>query len=361
MLIEEIIEIKEFRGIKELAEPLLLRKFNVLIGKNNSGKSALLEALFLFPHPERMHPLRKQEITNKKSKKPNREHYVLFNLAIRRHGLSSLIYKYSGTATIILRCSEGKKWEISINESGSSKVKLNGRYLTLDSKTDLLYYQSETKKKINIMLSQHPDIPLSSSKRLMTKISTISLYFPYDTDFIRSIDEYLTKNENSLMKYGIHSRIAQLVSQELDEKFTEIVLKKDGWYLRREDATYIHIDDVGDGLKKAARIMMVAELLKPKLILWDDFDTSLHPSMIKMLLKWLAQGDWQVVIATHSIDVLYYLADLNEELDDFDAQLILLRKDQEDILHHKELNMDELEDLLEGNVDPRMLVDVLKI
>ena len=45
--------IKEFRGIRETKEPTHLSQFNVLISKNNSGKSAILEALSLFPVPFR--------------------------------------------------------------------------------------------------------------------------------------------------------------------------------------------------------------------------------------------------------------------------------------------------------------------
>ena len=41
------IDIKEFRGIKSCNTSIKLSKFNVLIGKNNSGKSSLLEALYL--------------------------------------------------------------------------------------------------------------------------------------------------------------------------------------------------------------------------------------------------------------------------------------------------------------------------
>lgn len=317
MLIGEIVEIREFRGIKELAEPLPLRKFNVLIGKNNSGKSALLEALFLFPDPDRTYQL---------LPKPWGIKSFIGN---RRSGLKSLIYKYEGITSLKFKAEIGRgidEWTITISSKGESKVFQNNR-------------------KVESRLLKFKE----------------SLYFPHDTQFIKELDEFLDENEEALIKENIHTKVAQLISNQLDEKFTEIVLKKDGWCLRREDASYIHIDDMGDGVKKVARIMMIVELLKPKLILWDDFDTSLHPSMIKMLLKWLAQGDWQVILATHSIDVLYYLADLNEELDNFDAQLILLRKDQEDILHHKELDIDELEDILEGNIDPRLLVSELKI
>ena len=48
MLINEIKSIKEFKGIKELKEPIKLDKFNILIGKNNSGKTSFLLLLNYF-------------------------------------------------------------------------------------------------------------------------------------------------------------------------------------------------------------------------------------------------------------------------------------------------------------------------
>ena len=50
ILIKEL-EISEFRGIRKLAKPLNLETFNVLIGRNNVGKSAILEALYLLAMP----------------------------------------------------------------------------------------------------------------------------------------------------------------------------------------------------------------------------------------------------------------------------------------------------------------------
>jgi predicted ATPase len=46
------VNLTEFRGIKEFKEPLELAKFNVLVGRNNSGKSVILQALSLLPHPD---------------------------------------------------------------------------------------------------------------------------------------------------------------------------------------------------------------------------------------------------------------------------------------------------------------------
>ena len=40
--------IKEFRGIRETKEPIHLSQFNVLISKNNSGKSCYFRSIIAF-------------------------------------------------------------------------------------------------------------------------------------------------------------------------------------------------------------------------------------------------------------------------------------------------------------------------
>jgi len=334
VIIDQVDLVREFRGISKISKPLPMKRFNVLLGKNNSGKSAMLEALFLavgFITNRENILLPDKKIGTEFNQsfvpaEPITGVSILKFLESRHKSTRSLIYKYAGFANIHLTLNPIGKIGIRLNSQGVIK-KIHGP-------------QFENKK--------HSDF-----RRI--------LYFPYDTKFIKNIDTFLESQESTILKRGLHTKIAKLVSSNLDEKFTEIVLKKDGWYLRREDASYIHINDVGDGLKKVIRAVMSIELINPSIILWDDFDTSLHPSMIKMLLNWLAKRNWQVILSTHSIDVIYYLADLSDEIEDFDAQLVLLRKDQEDILHHQELTMDELEELLEGNVDPRTLAGELKI
>ena len=45
------LDFSEFRGIRRLAKPLELGSFNVLVGRNNVGKTAILEALYLLSMP----------------------------------------------------------------------------------------------------------------------------------------------------------------------------------------------------------------------------------------------------------------------------------------------------------------------
>jgi len=101
----------------------------------------------------------------------------------------------------------------------------------------------------------------------------------------------------------------------------------------------------------------LVEVLKPELVLWDDFEVFAHPSLIKSLLKWLAEGDWQVVLTTHSIDVLYELLDVKPG----DLSVLQLAKTDDDVLIYEKLTFDDLEDLFLANQDPRLLSDLLAL
>jgi predicted ATPase len=88
--------------------------------------------------------------------------------------------------------------------------------------------------------------------------------------------------------------------------------------------------------------------------LWNDIEIAMHPSLMDTLLKWLADSNRQIVIATHSFDVLRSLTLIKPR----DAKVILLRKD-DDVIHHKSLEIDELEEILEKGIDPRVVIESL--
>jgi len=83
----------------------------------------------------------------------------------------------------------------------------------------------------------------------------------------------------------------------------------------------------------------------------------MHPSLIGEVLRWLAERDWQVVLATHSLDVLFRLRDVWPE----DARIILLCKTPDDALRADYMSLEELDRAIRSNQDPRYLVEWLKL
>ena len=88
------LDISEFRGIRRLAKPLELGSFNVLVGRNNVGKTAILEALYLLSMPYSY------------SQPPYNRRIIDF-IASVHGGTSLLVYGYAGTAVLRHGLKEG--------------------------------------------------------------------------------------------------------------------------------------------------------------------------------------------------------------------------------------------------------------
>jgi len=99
---------------------------------------------------------------------------------------------------------------------------------------------------------------------------------------------------------------------------------------------YVKISSIGEGVKRAILVYMAAELFNPLLLLWDDVEAAAHPSLVRSLIRWLASLDWQVVVTTHSLDVLYLVAVEQPS----DAQVIILNRESDDTVDYCTLRGD---------------------
>ena len=73
---------------------------------------------------------------------------------------------------------------------------------------------------------------------------------------------------------------------------------------------------------------------------------------MKEIIEWLSGYNWQVVVSTHSIDVLREVVLAEPE----DTIVLALRKLSDDTLTYKEYTLDDLEKMLEAGLDVRKLV-----
>jgi len=113
MLSVNELSMNEFRGIKRTREPLKFTRFNVLIGRNNSGKSTVLYALYLLPEPSIEIQLNMQIPAAGRSKIGLIQHLT--------GGLSSLIYKYTGEAFLNFKLG-GLNFYLSLDHTGHAEA-----------------------------------------------------------------------------------------------------------------------------------------------------------------------------------------------------------------------------------------------
>jgi len=318
------LELKGFRGVRETSETIPLKRFNILIGRNNSGKTTVLEALSLLPSPDYQTP-------------PHSVPRIQL-ITIQHHSRGdALIYGYAGTATLIYHSDlVGAEW-------------------TIDTKGNLIR---------NIFIPKIQTV----FQDLIFYSKHVSCY--YSPNLHKSIEEQLVREDvwKTVEKTKAHNYVVRdVVNPSVSDNFTEVtphyLRDQNVWILqaRREfpDGTsaYIRLSEIGDGVKRTIIPLLWFEAAKPSIVLWDDIESSMHPSLLENVLKWLLKKDWQVVISTHSIDVLYTFAEVGVE----DSQVITLRKTPDDVLMHQTLSLDELRTLLESGSDPRKLAYLLEL
>lgn len=330
------MNIHEFRGIKNCDEPLEFSDFTVLIGRNNSGKSSVLEALSLLPFPSDWHLPYYND--------------TRINLLTRIHGgQSSMIYAYSGTATIDYIISN-KAWKVTLRDNGRVSLDIEGI--------------GPTQTRANVVASVAKALGLQMSTSVSEDINRKVFFIPSNTSFMDAILQAMASDQNRyfIMKTGAHTRVTrELINKCVDDRYTEILFAPE-LSARKElpdsNVLYIKIKDLGDGIEKVVLLVLWLEALNPALILWDDFEGSAHPTLIKSLLNWLCKKKkWQVVLSTHSIDVLSSLLDVKPK----NAKVIQLKKTAGDILIHEYIELEDLENLIDANQDPRILVDRLSL
>jgi len=186
------------------------------------------------------------------------------------------------------------------------------------------------------------------------------LFIPNNSEFVLDVENTISGEWPRVVKSKSHVTITrEIINPTIDEFFTEIIREESELKVRKEvegEPDYIAVRDLGSGIYKAMCISLFVSVINPKIIIWDDFEAAAHPSLLRKLLEWLSKNDWQVVLATHSIDTLNELAEIKPK----DAQIIQLKKTSEDVLTHKTLTIEELSDLLNSGIDPRLLVDKIE-
>ena len=318
------LALREFRGIR-ISQPINLSKFTVLIGRNNSGKTAILEALSLLPPTAIIPTLNETRI----------------DLVASLHGgKSSLVYGYSGKATINYKLYQ-REVHLELTAYGAIDIAIGGEKIPSEQ------YLQALSRAMRVDEESLPDL---------------ILFIPNDTRIMRELQRNLTSERewSKVVKSGANTTtIKELVNPTVNDKFTEALIEREDIRLRKElpdgKVLYVKIADVGDGIERVLTTALWLESRKPKLILWDDIEASAHPGLIEALIRWLANKPWQIVITTHSIDVLDRIVAVQPK----DTKIIALQKTPDDEVKAKTLTLDQVEDMLNKNIDLRKITDLL--
>ena len=341
------LSIENWRGIKKTRKPIKLKKINILVGRNNTGKTAILEALALLPYPHKMLGY----LGNSS----------ILNYIIKYHwSTKSLVYRYHGRASITYVIEEEDIGNILYRieyDSGSNNIMALYNILGFDNVFFPGVVVDNTTRKIKRkgMIKTDRDL----MKLFGTKFEVLLLYA--SSNLYESLASFFDNPDNwsVIESRGAHTRVVEeIINPTVDDEYTEVHLGKRGIEIRRRDARWIHVRDLGSGVQRVLLTALIIEYVDPDIVLIDDFEVALHPALMKNFLKYLVRRGCQVVLTTHSRDTIELFDEIDVPADE--GQVIVLYKDSNDIVRARYIDTSELHEILESGIDIRKALNLLE-
>ena len=315
------LDVTGFRGVKECEEPLDLSPFTILVGRNNAGKSSLLEALYtVFAGQDSI------------SGEPREEQ-------VRMLHDSQLSYRYAGSGRVTVDLGENRVIA-SFDEGKMTEVETQGEV-----------------ERTSQSLASALETPRGYEHLVEITSETTTMLFSPSYESYNSVLDRLRDLRSQVEIADVHTEVAEFVNEQVDDEYTELYLETLEARKRPKTGSpfYVDIADLGSGVLKTIAMYLAVETFDPAVLVWDDMGTSLHPGLLAHVMEWLAEkDDLQVVASTHSIDALSTFLDVGVE----NGSVVQVSKSSDDVVSHTTLDMAELELVMDNaGLDPRFLTD----
>ncbi len=313
------LTIENFKGFDKV-ELKDFSKINLILGRNNSGKTSILEAIFLLTgmsnpslpdNINRFRGIRTIDAGNLK--------YLFHKTSFAKNPTFHSILEDSSERTLVLSpiFNGSTETEKETNDAISSSV------TTSFSPISGLDLHFNTKKRQAQKLPFKASInytPQGLNQTLNSKyIETINATFvasdSNDSSVIAGYAELVKKKKESLVLTAL---------QAVDSKIESIQALPDGIYLGLKDVDDLVISNIaGDGIRRFLRIITAIANPTRSIILIDEIENGLHYSAYEQLWKSILElsktlGS-QLFITSHNIETLKCLEKIlkNTKYEDF--------------------------------------------
>jgi hypothetical protein len=345
------LKIREFRGIKE--GEIEFSPVTILLGSNNSGKSTILEALFLAPNPCRWVPYYAREYSQHFPSSALEIVYFLHRTLDYR-GYAFLLYNYTSKSAEI-------EYETQSSGDPMDRKKHFLRFLKMDQ---FIYLASSEDVEVNTARIDGIDVPF------FAQLNVANLGYPAHRTSAFTEDTLLLSPKLSTVSYeyfrqvwpeivnsGTARKVAKDASELSPERYMDFTMEpmiggQLDLHAYLDDGRRIRLGDLGEGMQSYVLSKILCELRKPQVILWDDIESHLNPRMINHIADWFAhlvEEKKQIVVSTHSLEATKVIAGINEE-----NTKICLSTIKDSLLKTKSLTLHEVEKLQESGIDARM-------
>lgn len=309
MIYIEDLYIKRFRGIKDL-ELSDLGEVNILLGKNNSGKTSVLEAIEIIENPLAEGSIilvgKRRELFNNQSSS-----YTIFKNMLNKHSNSIEI---NGTI-------KEKRFEMSIKVKEISLINdtsFSSNVKGFEGKVKVSFGRIHYEEDLEILQTDNSFV-------VDGKLNLLPIVH------IAPIDHLLENSSNEVIKKGKKKELIQLLSI-FDKDIIGLEMVEDNNktvpYIEHKKLGLMPLSTYGDGLKKV--LLLGSSIIKAEkgVLLIDEVETAIHIDVLVDVFKWFIKAckkySVQVFMTTNNIEVIdaiLGIQDTEENVDLFKKSL----------------------------------------
>lgn len=373
------LSVTGFRGIRN-CKLTDLSEINIFIGRNNSGKSSLLEALYLasaafeFSDPFHRYPNKIEHLLNRRCKRGFKWDQVR-SREILWHGYNSI-----KPIKIAMELTEGRKLTIELlNWHPNPMIRVGQdvikKHLPTYEPRNLICFRppflAELEEETRIEIrGKH----VREMQKIFREILNTALEGEGDevTAFLKNIMLIDTSLLHE-MERAERTLWSDLLKERQDKLVTQVL--KQGYDTDVEDITYvpygniyqlavklprttIRVDDLGDGARYSMIIIMIAALAKNTAILIEEPESHQHPGgltkSLEMLLTLVERNNIQMFASTHSFEFLKLLGVIAKEKN-LEIATFFLERDKKGNVESRRIIPREVDILEKMGLDPRFL------
>jgi predicted ATPase len=346
----ESIRIRNFRGLRE-CEVGGLTDVNVIIGRNGSGKSTVLEAIYLASSwAEPADPLRGLRKVD----------YV-----VQRRGGRGGWSDYRDSLWFSKELE--RDIEVELRFRGSTTLRFRVPYATSTSEPVFLELGPD------LYYNLHSDVVWKPATKQLYNDSTVRSRLPYwkEAEYLRGVvlldsrlrvEDVESRVWSRVLDRRLDRLVVELVRGEYEPNAESIVFKPVGGRFVLAvtlSNTTVEVDALGDGARLAVVLASALTLLSGTAVLVEDPEVHQHPgglsAVLRFALRLARERSLQLFITTHSAELVNLVMRLCGELG-LGARLFFIERDHSTgVAEVRTLESLDVEVLQKIGFDPRLL------
>jgi ABC-type branched-subunit amino acid transport system ATPase component len=331
----DTLEIQNFRGFSSFTLSGLTR-INLIIGKNNVGKTSLLEAIEIVsqggkPSSLLKSPSRRGEISSDPPESRIRPEYDIRHLFHQHRIVDGTYFMIQATAGInasVVAC------EISPASSDIEELELFPEQDDQESSLKLTIHGPENVHGTDISISANGilgwDFRRGSVPSSQSQQSTVVFLGTEGADaaFLQRMWDgiVLTPEEDKVVN------ALQIIDQDIERlAFTSRDSRwpATAWVKLKHDENRVPLGSLGDGIRRLLSLAVYIARASGGILLVDEIDTGLHYSTLELMWRFIVETalrlDVQVFATTHSGDCLRALAWLSTDMPQYEDEISVFR------------------------------------